>query len=502
MPERPTYDALLQKVKDLEKEAVSFKAVEKAFRESERKYRLLVKNLPCVIYKGYADWSVEFFDSKIHRITGYNTDEFDSGKIKWNHVIVNEDIERAKQVFIEALKTDRSFIREYRIKSKIGDILWIQERGQIICNNKGRIEYVSGVFFDITDHEQAHDRLRESEEKARALLNATTDAVVLIDSQGIILDINDTYAHRFQKTVDEMLGLCIWHLAPHEVTGPLVKHVKDVFESGKPLRMVDERFGRWHDSNIYPVCNSWGTVTRAAIFSRDITDLKHAEEHIRILSQQLIKAQENERQRIACDLHDNVAQDLSLLKISWETLFDNSSSPCGEIRQKTSELSKILQRCILYVRDMAYDLQPPGLDQLGLAPTIYQYCEEFSKKNGINIDFFAAGLDHLNISSDTEINLYRIIQEALWNIKKHADAENITIKLVASFPYIILRIEDDGIGFDIKTQFAEALKKKRMGLRSMEERVCLLNGKMDIKSRPNEGTKIVIEVPFKEDTCG
>lgn len=501
MPKRPTYNSLLQKVKNLEKEAVSFKALEKAFRESEKRYRVLVKNLPCIVYKGYTDWSVEFFDSKIDQITGYNADEFNSGKIKWNDVIIKEDMENAKQIFIKALKTDRSFIREYRIESKTGNILWIQERGQIICNNEGNIEYVSGVFFDISDHKQAHDRLRESEEKARALLNATTDAVVLINAQGIILDINDTYAHRFQKTVDEMLGLCIWHLAPHEVTAHLLKHVKDVFESGKPIRMVDERLGRWHDSNIYPVCNSRGTVTRAAIFSRDITDLKHAEEHVRILSQQLIKAQENERQRIACDLHDNVAQDLSLLKISCETLFDDQSSPCGEIKQKTSKLSNILQRCILYVRDMAYDLQPPGLDQLGLVRTVYQYCEEFSKKNGIKIDFFAAGLDHLNISSDTEINLYRIIQEALWNIKKHANAENITIKLVASFPHIILRIEDDGIGFDIKNQFVAALKEKRMGLRSMEERVRLLNGKMRIRSRLNEGTKIVIEVPFKEKNC-
>jgi signal transduction histidine kinase len=172
------------------------------------------------------------------------------------------------------------------------------------------------------------------------------------------------------------------------------------------------------------------------------------------------------------------------------------------IRQKTSELSKILQRSISAVRDMAYDLHPPGLYQLGLVHTIYQYCEEFSEKNEIDTDFFAAGMDDLKISSNTEINLYRLIQEGLWNIKKHAEAAKVTIKLVASFPNIILRIEDDGQGFNVKERLTAASKEKRMGLRSMEERVSLLNGKMKIHSRPKEGTKIFIEVPYKEKKRG
>jgi signal transduction histidine kinase len=147
---------------------------------------------------------------------------------------------------------------------------------------------------------------------------------------------------------------------------------------------------------------------------------------------------------------------------------------------------------------MAYDLHPPGLDQLGLIRTVYQYCEEFAEKNRIKINFFAAGMDDLSLAFDTEINLYRIIQEALWNIKKHADAVSVTLKIVASFPYIILRIEDDGKGFDINERMVSAVKEKRLGLRSMEERVGLLNGKMKIQSRPTEGTKICIEVPYKE----
>jgi signal transduction histidine kinase len=111
-------------------------------------------------------------------------------------------------------------------------------------------------------------------------------------------------------------------------------------------------------------------------------------------------------------------------------------------------------------------------------------------------------MDGLKISSNTEINFYRLIQEGLWNIKKHAEAAKVTIKLVASFPNIILRIEDDGKGFIVKERLTAASKEKRMGLRSMEERVKLLEGKMKIHSRPNEGTKVIIEVPYKEKKRG
>jgi signal transduction histidine kinase len=114
------------------------------------------------------------------------------------------------------------------------------------------------------------------------------------------------------------------------------------------------------------------------------------------------------------------------------------------------------------------------------------------------VDLKAAGMDDLRIDFDTEINLYRMVQEGLININKHADARQATIRLVASFPNIILRIEDDGQGFNVEDRLAAVSNEKRMGLRSMEERVGLLGGKMRIHSRPTEGTKIFIEVPFQK----
>ena len=348
---------------------------------------------------------------------------------------------------------------------------------------------------------QVEEALRRSEEKYKTL---TTNSLtgIFIHQDGRFVFVNDRFAKLHGYTTEELLGMeykALIHPDDREVMAERAS--KRLKGESVPFQYEVQRLKK--DGGTI-----WCEMIAAAIEYRgktaimgnivNITKRKQAEEHVRTLTQQVMKAQENERQRIARYLHDNVAQDLSLVRIGCETLFDNYPSIHIGIREKSSELSTILKRSISALRNFAYDLHPPGLEQLGLVRTVYQYCEEFAEKNKININFFAAGMDDLTISFDTEINLYRLIQEALWNTKKHADAASVTLKMVASFPYIILRIEDDGKGFDIKDRMVSAIKEKRMGLLSMEERVGLLNGKMKIQSRPAEGTKIWIEVPYKE----
>jgi signal transduction histidine kinase len=230
------------------------------------------------------------------------------------------------------------------------------------------------------------------------------------------------------------------------------------------------------------------------VFKREI---KLAEEYIHTLTHQLIKAHESERQRISRYLHDHVAQELSALKIGFKMLFDRNTPTDQSTSNQVAEMSKTLEDCIKEVRDLSYGLRPPELDQLGLVHTISQYNEEFSKKSSLPVRFSSAGLENLRLDYDTEINIYRIIQEALNNIYRHAKAGKVTVKLVASFPDVILRIEDDGIGFDVETRLADALSEKRMGIQSMCERVRLLQGNMKIESRSGEGTRLFIRVPFR-----
>jgi PAS domain S-box-containing protein len=254
----------------------------------------------------------------------------------------------------------------------------------------------------------------------------------------------------------------------------------------------------WVTINTRVVHDSDSQMTHYDGSMEDISYRKAVEEHIYKLSHQLMQAQEEERQMISRELHDSVAQDLSALKISCDMFFDNQPSVARDTLRKVKEFSTLLDKAILTVRDLAYDLRPPSLDDIGLIQTLSTYCETFSEKSGLSVDFNPVGLDYFKLDHDTEINLYRLVQEGLNNISKHADAQHVVVRLLGAFPDIFLRIEDDGKGFDVEKRKRTADSEKRMGLRSMAERVNLLQGQMKIHSRPMQGTKIIIKFPYKE----
>lgn len=259
---------------------------------------------------------------------------------------------------------------------------------------------------------------------------------------------------------------------------------------------------RYFRENARAVRDSKGDVLWYEGSLEDMTDQKQAEERVHALTQMLMRSQESERQKISHYLHDVVAQDLSILKMQLAPILDDFPTASDKIRERVAELCRIVERIITSVRDLAYDQRPPIMDQLGLIRSVFQYCEEFSQKTGVEVDFHSAGMDEIRFDFDTEINLYRLIQETLINIEKHASASRVTIRLVASFPNIILRIADNGKGFPVESRLNTAFSEKRMGIRSMQERVNLLHGKWKMESRLKKGTKIFVEVPYKGEKSG
>ncbi len=216
---------------DLEKKR---KKMSKELQESEEKYRLLLKNLPSVVYTGYRDWSVEFIDRKLELLTGYDADEFNTRRMKWSDIIVKEDIKTAKESFIQALKTDKSYIREYRIRAKAGEILWIQERGHIICDKKGEIEYISGIFFDITERKRIVEQLRDSELLLRNTFQSLEEAVLVVSQDRKLVSVNDAAQRMFGYSPEELKNL------PTEVLHVDHKHylefgklIKEAFDKGE-----------------------------------------------------------------------------------------------------------------------------------------------------------------------------------------------------------------------------------------------------------------------------
>ena len=360
---------------------------------------------------------------------------------------------------------------------------------------------------EIKERKRAQEALLESEKKAQGTsmelalgLSEVFEALREISSGDPLVRIPETSELELITKLKHMVNLTAKNLAEivdlsHEFAIGLAEHF-DVLHrvSGGDLA------ARVSGASQVELLESLKRVTNQMIesVSTEITERKEAEDNVHVLSQELLKVQETERQKLSHDLHDHLAQDLSSLKIGLDTLFYNQVQVSAKIRRRVSELSKMLQGNITAVRDLAYDLRPAGLDQLGLVRTVREHCEEFAANNAVKVDFFAAGIDDLSLHFDTKITLYRLVQESLNNVKKHAEASQVSVRLVASFPSIILRIEDNGKGFDVRERLASAAEKKRMGLSSMEQRVAFLKGEIKIESRPTKGTKISIEIPYEE----
>ena len=189
--EAKTKDQLVKELNSLRQQVAQLQAsggqiipAAEALGDSEANYRLLVKNLPNVIFKGYKDWSVDFIDDKIGSLTGYPKRDFQSRKMKWLDIVVKEDLAEIQKKIVEALKGDKSYIREYRIRHKNGNILWIQETSQIICNAQGEIDFIYGTFIDISERKRAEEAVRESERRILDIIDFLPDATLVIDRKG------------------------------------------------------------------------------------------------------------------------------------------------------------------------------------------------------------------------------------------------------------------------------------------------------------------------------
>jgi len=163
------------------------KKITEALQKSQEKYQILVSNLPSIAYIGDKDWSVKFIDRKVESLTGFRLNDFLSKKIKWNDLILDEDIKKASNAFKEALKGDKSFIREFRIRRNNGDIRWIRDRGTILCDETGKIKYVNGIFSDVTRQKEAE---KEKQVLETQLLQSEKMAAIGQLSAGIAHEIN------------------------------------------------------------------------------------------------------------------------------------------------------------------------------------------------------------------------------------------------------------------------------------------------------------------------
>ena len=475
------------------------KKVEKSLRESQERHRIIFDGSRDAIFISGDDGALLIFNRSASQLTGYQPHALK--KLKIFDLYAKVDPEQHSD-FFKRLLSGQSISGEVQIARKDGRTIFAEFSSRKIVFSGRTCAHT--IARDITARKRSEAALRRSEAKYRYLVQNTNSIIIRYDQLGHLTFFNEYARKFFGFSGNEIIGMNIlgsiipWRSSSGRDYRALMigflKHPEHypTYEIENVRRDGSRVWVAWTNN---PIRDKRGRIMEILSVGVDVTQRKQAQDQVQFLTHQLIKAQENERLKISQDLHDHIAQDLSTLKIGLETLFNDQGA---ETSEKVDKLSDILHRSIAAVRDMAYDLRPPGLDQLGLVKTLYLYCEDFSKYNAVEIDFAAAGMDGLNLEYETEINIYRLIQEALNNTKRHAEANQVTIRLVASSPDIVIRIKDNGKGFDVIDRRKQALKEKRMGLQSMVERVRLLQGKINIQSRPNKGTYILIEIPLKE----
>ena len=385
------------------------------------------------------------------------------------------------------------------------EVYYLEEKpacheGPFLNEERILINTIAGRLARISERMRTEKEIKFLKDKYEDLYHNAPIMYLSLNTDGIIIECNNAILDKLMYTKRKIIGKHMTTFLTEESIASFKKDFPELIKTGKLMgveRQLVTKSGEIIDVqlNASGEYDEHGKLIKTRASFEDISSLKRAEERIHSLTHALINAHESERQMISRELHDRIAQDLSTLKIGFDTIIYNQADVSPEESQKAAGFSKIFKNTIAAVRDLSYDLRPPFLDEMGLVEAIYNFCESFSETHGLNVHFNTAGMDNLRLNFETEINLYRLVQEGLNNIRKHAEAADAFVKLVAASPNIILRIEDNGQGFDVERRLEASTNEKRMGLRSMEERTHLLGGKMTVESLLLKGTKILIKIP-------
>ncbi|NJB68891.1 PAS domain S-box-containing protein [Desulfobaculum xiamenense] len=346
---------------------------------------------------------------------------------------------------------------------------------------------------------RSRDMLARAEAGYRSIFENAVEGIYQTSADGRFLSANPALANILGYDSPEQLVREVNHVGLQIYVDPAdrdcflerMRSGADFFCFEARLRRRDGAhiWARWHGRSIL---GPDGEIESFTGLLEDVTERRMAEERIHALNRELLLAQEHERKLVALHLHDNVAQNLSFLKIQALLIAESADgSDCD-----MDDFLRVLSETIDAVRNMAYELRPSGLDELGLARALELYCNEFAERSDVEVDFSAAGIEETGITSEMSIHSFRIVQEALRNVERHSGAGRVQVKLVASHPNLIMRIRDDGCGFDAEAQLKVAARSRRMGLQGMRERARLMGGDLRIVAGTGRGTSIVVECPL------
>jgi signal transduction histidine kinase len=233
----------------------------------------------------------------------------------------------------------------------------------------------------------------------------------------------------------------------------------------------------------------------------EITERKQADEARMELLRKIVNTQEDERRRLALELHDQMGQDITAMILGLKSL-ENSYGEGKLDLHHLGQLQELTDQLERKVHNLAWELRPSALDDLGLSTALFNYMEEWSGRYRIEMDFQSIGLEDERLPPHVATTIYRIVQEALTNIAKHAEADSVSLVLVKRHENVSAIIEDNGKGFDMQAVMAAPIKERRLGLLGMRERVELVRGTLSIESAPGGGTTLFVRIPLVDAQNG
>jgi PAS domain S-box-containing protein len=457
-----------------------------------------------------AEGRIIHFNRACQELSGYSLEEV-RGRRPWDFLILSEEVAGVEGVFRELIGGTTNVHENYWV-AKGGHRRRITWWNNIITGEDGRVKYAIGSGIDITERQQARAQARQSEATVRALLETAAQAIIGINDAGYIVLANAAAEGIFGYMREEMLDQPLEKLLPQHLRQQHVHHRLNFFQRPENKRMGKrlDVVGLRKDGTEFPAEISLSQVATgegslAVAFLTDITERKRndavlrrseaearaSQQQLRELTTRVLNAQEEERRRVSRELHDDLNQQLATLAIELGSI----EATLPESERKTHERLRSLEKRVNglsdNVRRTAYQLHPSTLEHLGLADALETYCSEFSAQEGIKVGFQLRKMPGA-IPKNVALCLYRVAQEALRNVARHAGAARASVTLAGAGDGITLTVEDQGRGFD--PSMVEG--KRGLGLISMKERVAAAGGFLTIKTRPKVGTRVEIRIPL------
>jgi PAS domain S-box-containing protein len=343
--------------------------------------------------------------------------------------------------------------------------------------------------------------LQGAEHVYRLLIESMNEGALTLTADKVILYANQCFARMVKCPLERVIGSSFRRFLSAEDRATVQPLLKQADKSGAKIHvLLNAGDGSQVPAQISlrPLAKNGFNRATIGMVVTDMTEARRTAEQLRALTHRVVQVQEAERGRVALELHDNITQLLCATHFRSQALADKLAARDRPLKREAMKLREMLGKTAEEVERISRNLRPSVLDQLGLVAALRDTSTEFAQRTGVAVKL-ACGRLTGRLPADTELTLYRILQEALKNVEKHARARHVTVRL-RQRTFVQLAINDDGIGFDPDHHAARRKGKGGLGLLSMRERATYVGGALTIKSVRGAGTEIEVRIPLPPST--